>query len=186
MERHQETYIKEVKSRLIKYFSIIICILVLITIFFNFFFINSTRSLPLGIYKKETYKSMPSYGDYVSFKLNKEDFNTFLIERGLVKNTNFYYLKKVAGLPGDVFETKRENVLGKDMLVLYRNNKKLMIVREFDGFNRPMIHVEGRFKLKEDEIFVLGENVEHSLDSRYFGAIKIKDIFGYSSPFLTF
>lgn len=93
----------------------------------------------------------PQYGDVVIVEKNQKFGHTHLI-------------KRVVGLPGDKVEI-RENVL-------YINGQK---------FEEPYILEEMRnntdmeFILKENEIFVMGDNRNNSLDSRVIGPIDYKE-----------
>lgn len=76
------------------------------------------------------------------------------------------YVKRVVGLPGDTIQ------YGVDKVVI--NGK--------EHYNRGYATVEGQkmyeVTLGSDELFVLGDNQEFSLDSRSFGPIKRSTIIG--------
>lgn len=84
-------------------------------------------------------------------------------------------VKRVIGLPG-------ERVVVKDDQITVYNNENP------NGFNpdkdqyyaRPELGSPGDVDVtvKEDEIFVCGDNRLNSLDSRYFGPVKINDVVG--------
>lgn len=84
-------------------------------------------------------------------------------------------VKRVIGLPG-------ERVVVKDNQITVYNNDNP------NGFNpdkdqpyaRPELGTPGEVDVTvgQDEIFACGDNRLNSLDSRYFGPIKIKDIVG--------
>lgn len=74
-------------------------------------------------------------------------------------------VKRVVGVPGDVIEIRNNK--------LYRNG----ILVEEDYIKEEMITNNLVAKLSDDEIFILGDNRNKSLDSRIptIGIVKIKD-----------
>ena len=80
------------------------------------------------------------------------------------------YIKRVVGLPGDVMEVRDGSV--------YRNGVKL--VEDYaQGTTYPETGiVEYPYTVPENSCFVLGDNREHSEDSRSFGAIAWRQIVG--------
>ncbi len=77
-------------------------------------------------------------------------------------------IKRVIGLPN-------ESVSIRDG-VIYINNEKLddFVEGKTDSFEMA----DREVVLGDDEYFVLGDNREGSIDSRYFGAVKKKSIVG--------
>lgn len=84
-------------------------------------------------------------------------------------------VKRVIGLPGD------RVVINDGSLIIYNQANKdgFYPDREVPG-SGPLGATEGRvdYTVKENEVFVLGDNRGNSLDSRAFGAIKSDDIIG--------
>jgi signal peptidase I len=74
--------------------------------------------------------------------------------------------KRVIGLPGDKIKIMDGYI--------YRNGKKIRepLIKE------RAIQPDQTFQLEDNEIFVMGDNRNHSTDSRHFGPIPIKDISG--------
>ena len=104
-------------------------------------------------------RGAPDFQQVVAFK------DDFLPEGKEGSNT----VRRVIGLPGDRIEIRDGKV--------YRNDKLLeesYAKGETDGEVAPMT-------IKEDEVFVLGDNREESIDSRdsRVGTLKMKAIRGY-------
>lgn len=99
------------------------------------------------------------------------------IKIGINKNSNIHIgdivifrhdkktlIKRICGVPGDSIEILNG--------IIYRNDNAL---------NEPYIKEKSydamsEITLKENEYFVLGDNRNNSLDSRFFGTINRKDI----------
>lgn len=96
---------------------------------------------------------------------------------GLVRKIAYYvlelnkrsYIKRIIGLPGDRIEIKNGNV--------YVNNIKL----DEDYLTKNTVTKEGIYNniiVPEGTVFVLGDNRDGSLDSRFLGCIPIKRVEG--------
>lgn len=101
--------------------------------------------------RKNVFKKMPQYNDVVVVKIEND--------------TNELIIKRTVGLPNDTIEIKGNQVYvnGGAFEDKYRN------------INTNMSDM-APLKLHDDEIFVLGDNRNVSLDSRTLGPIKIKQI----------
>ena len=77
------------------------------------------------------------------------------------------YIKRIIGLPGEKLQIKDGKV--------YINGKQLE-----EDYLAPGTYTEGNFNLiiPQNKVFVLGDNREVSEDSRYFGAIPVKNLKG--------
>ncbi|XPV76249.1 MAG: signal peptidase I [Desulfovibrio sp.] len=75
------------------------------------------------------------------------------------------FIKRVAGVPGDVLEMRNK--------VLYRNGVKVdePYVQHVDPVNIPIRDSWGPITVPEDKYFALGDNRENSRDSRYWGFV---------------
>lgn len=75
-----------------------------------------------------------------------------------------YIIKRVVGLPGEKVEYKDQT--------LYINGKK---VKDEYGIGETE---DFSYQVPKGQYFVLGDNRENSMDSRYFGSFSKKDILG--------
>lgn len=73
-------------------------------------------------------------------------------------------IKRVIGLPNEIIEYKDNQLYINNSLV--KDSKKVGFTKDF------------KVKLGSDEYFCMGDNREHSLDSRKYGAYKRKQIIG--------
>lgn len=92
-------------------------------------------------------------GDIVSFEAPYED--------------NKYFTKRIIGLPGDFIELKDGKVYinGELLEENYTKGETWSLTED------SLVVPEGRY-------YVLGDNREHSSDSRYFGTIEKSDMVG--------
>lgn len=104
----------------------------------------------------------PEYYDIVVFKCPKDPQKD--------------YIKRVIGLPGDMVEIKNK--------VVYINGEKQEDPHAFFSdtrgsplMNRPRDNY-GPVKVPNDSIFVLGDNRDHSYDSRFWGFVEKKALKG--------
>ena len=75
-------------------------------------------------------------------------------------------VKRIIGLPGDKIEIIEGEV--------YRNGKKL----EEPSIKEKAYQINQSFEIKEGQIFVMGDNRNHSTDSRHFGPVSIEKVSG--------
>ena len=98
----------------------------------------------------------PARGDIVVFKIDGDD-------RDLIK--------RVVGITGDVIDIVDGTlwVNGEPAA----NEHAQGTTKTLDHLNE---HVSFPYIVPDDAVFVMGDNREHSLDSRSFGAVPLKDI----------
>ncbi|VWL84934.1 signal peptidase I [Oceanivirga miroungae] len=128
-----------------------------LAIIFYKFRINVSNSVPVGIYYIINFDKEYKLEDYVVLKEPKE-YKKY--EPDNLKE--LLSLKKIKGVKGDIIEIKNSKV--------YINNKLINNII----YDIP-VKIKGKYTLKDNEYFVLGEN-DTSLDSRYYGVINKKDI----------
>ena len=104
----------------------------------------------------------PQRGDIVVFKFRLEPKKDFI--------------KRTIGVPGDVIEIRNKKV--------YVNKKHLeqdyAIYTDFHIIPKAMQPRDnfGPVTVPEDSIFVMGDNRDHSYDSRFWGFVDLKDVKG--------
>ncbi|MEK7632469.1 MAG: signal peptidase I [Patescibacteria group bacterium] len=87
------------------------------------------------------------------------------------QHTDQYYIKRVIGLPGETVEIRN------GVITIYNNDVP-------NGFTLTESYIsevtEGRDRrtLGPDEYYVMGDNRDASLDSRYFGAVPRENLVG--------
>jgi len=79
-------------------------------------------------------------------------------------------IKRVVGLPGDVIELKNG--------ILYCNSRQVEISHPSPLSDRLRRRSFSPLKVWDRHVFVMGDNIEHSIDSRNFGMILYSDIIG--------
>ena len=104
----------------------------------------------------------PQRGDIVVFKFKEEPKKDFI--------------KRTIGVPGDVIEIRNKE--------LYVNKKRLeqdyAIYTDLHIIPKAMQPRDnfGPVTVPEDSIFVMGDNRDHSYDSRFWGFVDLKDVKG--------
>lgn len=116
----------------------------------------------------------PNYGDVVIIDSRVERVRTLkdeFIDQALIskilhqQNENFW-IKRVIGKEGDILEFKEGKV--------YRNGEAL----EEDYINEPMNDEGEAITVPKNHVFVMGDNRNHSSDSRFIGPVPIENIRG--------
>lgn len=108
----------------------------------------------------------PQRGDVIVFKFPKDERKDFI--------------KRVIGIPGDTIEVKEKEV--------YLNGKKIeepYVIHDDPGASDqhsiPERDNYGPFLIPADSYFVMGDNRDHSLDSRFWGPVSLNKIKGSAS-----
>src|SRR3989344_3040782 len=101
--------------------------------------------------------STPQRGDVMVFKYPKD--------------TSQDFIKRVIGLPGETI------VIQNGKVDITKDNKKMELYENYLPANLSTFG-DVKLTLGKDEYFVLGDNRDHSYDSRIWGVVTKKDIIG--------
>ena len=85
----------------------------------------------------------------------------------LLKQPDYFYVKRVIGRPGDTIEIKNG--------LVFRNGRQLdePYIKDRNGRDRDRV-----FAVPPGHLFVMGDNRNNSMDSRYFGSIPLEHCLG--------
>ncbi len=100
--------------------------------------------------------------------LNKIDNNYKRYDIVVLHTEHGEIIKRVIALPGETIQCKNNKI--------YINGRKIE-----EDYGMGTTSDINKVKLEEDEYFVLGDNRENSMDSRYYGPINFKKIKGKTS-----
>lgn len=129
----------------------------------------------------------PNFHDKEYILVDKWTYHLGRPERGDViifkypSNPSEYFIKRIIGLPGETV-----HVPGDDTVRVFNDrfpngftlNERQYLPTENHTFcNSSMMWCGRKVTLGPDEYFVLGDNREHSSDSRFFGPVQKKEFF---------
>lgn len=100
--------------------------------------------------------------------LNKIDNNYKRYDIVVLHTEHGEIIKRVIALPGETIQCKDNKI--------YVNSRKIE-----EDYGMGTTSDIAKVELKDDEYFVLGDNRENSMDSRYYGPINKKNIKGKTS-----
>lgn len=127
----------------------------------------------LVVEKISNYTGLPNRGDILVFYPPFETKNnSSLLDKTLMKlslSSKDAYIKRVIGLPNETIEVRDGNVL--------INNK---VLDESSYIKEKPFYNFGPLKLKEDELFMMGDNRNNSADSHVWGALPLKNVIGHA------
>lgn len=111
--------------------------------------------------------------DEISYRLGQPHRGDVVVLRNPRHESDFF-IKRIVGLPGE-----RIQIIDGHIAVFNDTYPQGMILDE-SGYLASSVKTSGNqtATLKSDEYFVLGDNRDSSLDSRYFGPIVRKEIVG--------
>lgn len=148
-------------------FKIIITLLISIILILGFFLNN----IFIAIVDGSSMENTIHHGDILI--INKKSYSVSSPQRYDIINVYAPYkydnflVKRIIGLPGDILEINNS--------ILYINGEKI-----YEQYIKEEMNIPYYLKLKipKDKFFVMGDNRNVSLDSRYFGLIQSEDIQG--------
>lgn len=179
-------YGKVAPSSLTQEYVLLALLVGLMVIFIPSFFgavINTTRSIPVGLYWRV--RAQPQIGAYVLVCPPSNEVFDAALERGYISSgwcPDGYGLlmKRVAALAGDVVSVQGDGVRVNGELL------PLSALRAADPAGRPLPqYAAERYTLAEDEVLLMGDENPLSFDGRYFGPIDRKQIVDVIRPIFT-
>jgi len=127
---------------------------------------------------------MPTLQDHERLVLNKFGINIDDIDRFDVvvfhATEKKDYIKRVIGLPGDHIEYKDDTLYINDKVYKepYLDEYKQEMGGELLTWDFKLEDKTGSMTVPENELFVMGDNRQNSLDSREIGTISIDEVVG--------
>jgi signal peptidase I len=84
---------------------------------------------------------------------------------------------RVVGLPGDLLEFSGSGLTINGKLAQFSEHSHIQYIEprrlsEIDRKQYGVINIEYPFRVPNNTFYLLGDNVEHSWDSRYYGSVK--------------
>ncbi|MGB9024486.1 MAG: conjugative transfer signal peptidase TraF [Rhodomicrobium sp.] len=146
--------------------------------------LNTTSSLPMGLWRLTSLLRPPARGEIVSLcppptALFLEAKARFYLGAGSCPGGLEPMLKPVAGLPGDHVEATEAGISVNGTLLA--NSKPLAA----DLSGRPLTPLaSGSFQLPEGSILLVSSFNPQSFDSRYFGPLPISAVQSLAHPVL--
>ena len=104
--------------------------------------------------------------DEISYRLSAPDRGDIVVFR-YPKDPTQFFIKRIIGRPGETVEVKDGFVF-----IYAEDGNRKYLLDEYDYLdNGVKTRGDKRWELGEGEYYVLGDNREHSLDSRIFGPV---------------
>jgi conjugative transfer signal peptidase TraF len=135
---------------------------------------NPSPSAPIGLYHLRPTGTL-QVADLVVVDL-PEPLARFVIGRGYLP-AGIPLVKRVVGLPGQTV-CRIHHAITIDGV-------EIGAALETDRLGRPMPVWQGCRRIAADEVFLMNQDVENSLDGRYFGPIPVSSIRGAAVPVWT-
>lgn len=176
MQDHKQTEIKQCKRKMV-------CLIKRYRIFILLFTLLAVRFFSPVLFLCVSGESMlPSYkdGDILFMKKTKGKkmpINRFDIVTADIPDYSMDIIKRVVGLPGETVIIDGENIYIENKA----GRKELSGLYSYENGRADKTDRKNyqQIALKEDEYFLMGDNVNASYDSRDFGPVSRKEIFGW-------
>lgn len=134
---------------------------------------NASSSVPIGLYRLQSTDNL-GMRDLVAVA-PPDPIAAFIAERGYLP-PDIPLLKHVAGLPGQIVCR-----FGRSISV---DGISLGEAQHTDNRGRPMPIWQGCRRITSDEVFLMNQDAENSLDGRYFGPVPRSAILAEAIPVL--
>jgi len=127
--------------------------------------------LPRTLARVNDSEYVPNRGDIVV--VHKDENNVFA-ETG--EDEKSYVVKRVVGLPGDRVVVKGGviTIYNKEFKEGFVPDERYKWVKDLTGSEDFIIDIT----LKDSELFVVGDNRDESIDSRFYGPVNTKEVIG--------
>jgi len=139
------------------------------------YWLNLSRSEPVGLYIRETLHQPLQRGELVLLTC-PPGYEKYLYGRKWLPE-GWPLFKTVAGLPGDTF------CVSEKQLTL--NGKQIGPVSAIDSQGRSLPVLRGCRTVRENHILTIATGLKTSFDGRYFGDVPVTLIIGTVRPILT-
>lgn len=168
---------------------VVICLnllIVLCVLKSNGYYINITKSYPLGIYKSKDISSLETARGKLVFAcvdplnpvVELADRKKILAHGSRCPNTEIApFLKRLVAVPGDNISVTEKGIEINGKL---QNNSTL----EFSYFSK-LIHPGDSLVLTQNQYWIMSDYNKKSFDSRYFGAVEGSQIVNIAEPIWT-
>ncbi len=119
-----------------------------------------------------------NHGDYlivdqISYRFNQPDRGEVVVFRYPADPAQFF-IKRIVGLPGETVELTTNSII-----VYNEDHPDGFTLNEPYIYNQDNIHYQAtKTKLEANEYFVMGDNRQHSSDSRSWGPLSKDEIIG--------
>lgn len=107
--------------------------------------------------------------DQLSYNFNSPARGDIVIFR-YAGDTSKFFIKRIVGLPGETVK-----IIGNKIFIK-KDGQEFSELKE--EYITEIFNANNEWKIDSDEIFVMGDNRNNSLDSRYFGPIKTNSVIG--------
>src|ERR1700733_6331167 len=118
----------------------------------------------------------PERGDIVAFKT--DGISSMLPE-------NEFYIKRIVGIPGDILSIQNGHLFNHGQPVTEPSSLAKRPILNTPGGTQPYLaNATDTFVVSNDCYFVVGDNTTNSFDSRHWGALPKKKLFGKVQKFI--
>ncbi len=140
------------------------------------YYLNLSRSMPLGVYKFIPFNGDLKVEDLVIFDVPQQA-RPYVYGRGWLPK-GWLLIKKVGALPGEKVTITNDSIKIRDVYV--------GPVFETDTEGKPLPRLRGSFIIPENHFLPIATYIQNSFDGRYFGPVSKTLIRGKAIPIVTF